>query len=175
MSSKKLICRILRVITFFLTSIIWQPIPSISQTGPIQYRYKFSEQTSLLTKYFSTLLLPDSTRQIRIKFKCDFSGKRSPVFLAVTNSSMILLFSDSSLSEPFLLEKRIYFPFRQLKSNSRYCIEVNPSTGKDGYLAIRLLHVDSKEILDEVFLCFPETDLVVPGLSMQSQIWAKPD
>jgi hypothetical protein len=91
----------------------------------------------------------------------------------VSNSGAVLAFSDSLLQNPLFLEKRNIYPFIQLRSRSKYWLEITRSNGKDGYLAARLLNELKTVVIDEVFLCLLKTDQRVLSIDVLPETWIK--
>ena len=159
--------------TFFLTLILFIGIPVYAQFGPVGLKTKFQYPDSLFQISLQTTFVPDSTRLKLVKIKCGFQASDQGLYWAVSNSGAILAFSDSLLQNPLFLEKRNVYPFLQLRSRSKYWLEITRCNGKDGYLAARLMNDIKDVVIDEVFLCLLKTDQRILTIEVLPEGWIK--
>jgi hypothetical protein len=157
--------------TFFITLILAVGFRAHAQFGPVHVRMKFQPIDSLYRFSLQTAQVPDSTRPALMKIKCSFQSRLPELYWAVSNSGAILAFKDSTLEKTLFLEKRNVFPFLQLKSRTKYWMEITRSNGKDGYLAARIQNEHGTAVFDEVFLCLPQTDLRIQTIEIQPESW----
>ena len=165
--------RFLLKATFFLTLILLFRIPALAQYGPLGVKTKFLHADSLYHIPLQTAFVPDSSLLKLMKIQCSFRDSGFRLFWAVSNSGAVLAFSDSLLQNPLFLEKRNIYPFIQLRSRSKYWLEITRSNGKDGYLAARLLNELKTVVIDEVFLCLLKTDQRVLSIDVLPETWIK--
>jgi hypothetical protein len=88
-----------------------------------------------------------SEKGITIKVKFE---KETCVFISIRKDGGILVFSDSSLEKPFLIEKKNFYPFVNWKETVAAQLFVAKEIPDHGFLRITL---KNQTILDDLFVC----------------------
>jgi len=97
----------------------------------------------------------DTMSQEGLIWKLNFSANEPPVFIFLSISGALLCFRDSLLRMPIPVEKNRKFYFTKWRLGEKYKLSVWRCTGPHSFLKMAWTNLNSGEVLDEIFLCYP--------------------